>query len=113
MPIPDRIGHPKECFELDDDVRWLVALISDTGMRLAEAAGLLASDIHLDADVPHIALRKTPWRSLKTEVSATSRLVGMSLWAAGAVEPAGLRLPKIHGRFRLQRNLPARLSPNG
>ena len=41
----------KEYFELDDDVRWLVALISDTGMRLAEAAGLLVSDIHLDADV--------------------------------------------------------------
>ena len=24
----------------DDDVRWLFALISDTGMRLSEAAGL-------------------------------------------------------------------------
>ena len=38
-------------------------------MRLAEAAGLLVSDINLNADVPHIALRKHPWRSLKTRGS--------------------------------------------
>ena len=25
---------------MDDEARWLVALISDTGMRLSEAAGL-------------------------------------------------------------------------
>ena len=43
LPIPDDnlVAIQKECVELDDDVRWLVALISDTGMRLAEAAGLL------------------------------------------------------------------------
>ena len=85
LPIPDGnlVAIQKECFELDDDVRWLVALISDTGMRLAEAAGLLVSDIHLDADVPHIALRKHPWRSLKTKGSERDiPLVGMSLWAA-------------------------------
>ena len=71
LPIPERnlVAIQKECVELDDDVRWLVALISDTGMRLAEAAGLLVSDIKLDADVPHIALCKHPWRSLKTRGS--------------------------------------------
>jgi len=39
LPIPDDnlVAIQKECVELDDDVRWLVALISDTGMRLAEA----------------------------------------------------------------------------
>ena len=26
------------CYQVDDDMRWLVALINDTGMRLAEAA---------------------------------------------------------------------------
>ena len=85
MPIPDDnlVAIQKECVELDDDVRWLVALISDTGMRLAEAAGLLVSDINLDADVPHIALRKHPWRSLKTKGSERDiPLAGMSLWAA-------------------------------
>ena len=41
LPIPNEsLGAiQEECVELDDDVRWLVALISDTGMRLAEAAG--------------------------------------------------------------------------
>tara|TARA_B100001115_G_C15582381_1_gene278216 strand:- start:6 stop:164 length:159 start_codon:yes stop_codon:yes gene_type:complete len=29
-----------ECKKLDDEKRWLIALISDTGMRLSEAAGL-------------------------------------------------------------------------
>jgi integrase len=33
--------------EADDDLRWLVAMISDTGMRLAEAAGLHVDDIVL------------------------------------------------------------------
>ena len=85
LPIPDGnlVAIQKECVELDDDVRWLVALISDTGMRLAEAAGLLVSDIKFDADVPHIALRRHPWRSLKTKGSERDiPLVGMSLWAA-------------------------------
>jgi len=34
--------------EHDDDMRWLIALISDTGMRLAEAANLHIDDIRLD-----------------------------------------------------------------
>ena len=85
LPIPDDnlVAIQKECVELDDDVRWLVALISDTGMRLAEAAGLLVSDIKLNAKVPHIALRRHPWRSLKTRGSERDiPLVGISLWAA-------------------------------
>ena len=85
LPIPDEtlVAIQKECVALDDDVRWLVALISDTGMRLAEAAGLLVSDIKLDADVPHIVLRKHSWRTLKTKGSERDiPLVGMSLWAA-------------------------------
>ena len=51
--INDRLAIPKEditkvqalCFEMDDDMRWLIALISDTGMRLGEAAGLHMDDI--------------------------------------------------------------------
>jgi len=84
-PIPDDnlVSIQKECAELDDDVRWLVALISDTGMRLAEAAGLLVLDIKLNADVPQVVLRKHPWRSLKTKGSERDiPLAGMSLWAA-------------------------------
>ena len=34
-----------QCLAIDDDMRWLIDLISDTGMRLAEGAGLLKQDI--------------------------------------------------------------------
>jgi len=55
-----------QCKKLDDDLRWLVALLSDTGMRLGEAVGLLKSDINLSSDIPYINIRPHPWRSLKT-----------------------------------------------
>ncbi len=64
-------------------MRWLVALVSDTGMRLAEAAGALKSDFRLDGPHPHIVIREHPWRRLKTSGSARLvPLVGTSLWAA-------------------------------
>ena len=59
------------CREYDDDLRWLVALLSDTGMRLGEGAGLLKSDINLDCEIPHIRLIPHPWRRLKTRTSET------------------------------------------
>ena len=34
-------------YQIDDDMRWWVALISDTGMRLAEAAGLKTENLKL------------------------------------------------------------------
>ncbi|MGB2035239.1 MAG: DUF6538 domain-containing protein, partial [Pseudomonadales bacterium] len=52
----------RECVLLDDDIRWLVALVSDSGMRLSEAVGLLIDDIVLGADQPHINLTKHPHR---------------------------------------------------
>jgi integrase len=70
------------CKEIDDDMRWLIALISDTGMRLGEAAGLLKEDIKLDDRIHHIDLRPHPWRSLKTKGSQRCiPLVGVALWA--------------------------------
>ena len=75
------------CKETDDDLRWLVALISDTGMRLGEATGLLKSDIILDTDIPHINLQPHSWRRLKTKASQRQiPLVGMSLWAAKKIK---------------------------
>ena len=70
------------CKETDDDLRWLVALLSDTGMRLGEATGLLKSDIILDTDIPYINLQPHDWRRLKTKGSERKvPLVGFSLWA--------------------------------
>ena len=59
----------KLCIEKDDDLRWLIALLSDSGMRLGEGVGLLKSDINLDCDIPHINLVPHPWRRLKTKGS--------------------------------------------
>ena len=72
------------CRETDDERRWLVALISDTGLRLAEAAGLLREDIHLKpGEVPFIRVRPHSWRRLKTKSSERDvPLVGAALWAA-------------------------------
>ncbi len=75
------------CKETDDDLRWLVALLSDTGMRLGEATGLLKSDIILDTDTPHINLQPHSWRRLKTKASERQiPLIGMSLWAAQKIK---------------------------
>ena len=82
IPIETIRAIQSACFEIDDDLRWLVALISDTGMRLSEAAGLVIEDICLDHQVPHINLRPHPWRRLKTQQSERQvPLVGAALWA--------------------------------
>lgn len=72
-----------ECKKRDDDIRWLIALQIDLGCRVAEAAGLALSDLHLDTPVPYVSIRPHPWRTLKNESSKRNvPLVGMSLWAA-------------------------------
>jgi len=88
VPFSDAeiLSIQRECRELDDDKRWLLALISDTGMRLAEAAGILVGDIRLGGTVPHVMIRDHPWRRLKTTSSERDiPLVGASLWAAACV----------------------------
>ena len=70
------------CRDYDDDLRWLIALLSDSGMRLGEGVGLLKSDINLDCEIPHIKLTPHPWRRLKTKSSQRIvPLVNESLWA--------------------------------
>jgi len=83
IPLDDLLSVQRKCMQIDDDIRWLVALVSDTGMRLAEAAGLSVSDFNLQGDIPFVEVRKHPWRSLKTSASArVIPLSGMALWAA-------------------------------
>jgi len=97
----------KECFELDDEARWLVAMISDTGMRLSEATGLLSSDIKLDCDLPHIQLVPHPWRRLKTPSSIRQiPLVGASFWAAQRIKASGQKFafPKYCSEQRCNSN---------
>ena len=76
-----------ECLSLDDDIRWLVAIIFDSGMRLSEAAGLMLSDLKLEDVIPYIYLKPHPHRRLKTASSERKiPLVGMSLWAAKRIK---------------------------
>ena len=72
---------------MDDDLRWLIALLSDTGMRLGEAVGLLKSDIILNKAPPPLNLIPHPWRRLKTTGSERNiPLVGASLWSAKRIK---------------------------
>ena len=90
ISAPDMVKIQQECMALDDEPRWLIALISDTGMRLSEACGLQACDIHLDGDTSYINLVEHPWRRLKTTSSSRQvPLVGVSLWAAQRIKDAG------------------------
>ena len=70
------------CRQEDDEPRWLIALLSDSGMRLSEALGLAKEDIKLEEPIPHIRLIPHPWRRLKTRSSERYMpLVKESLWA--------------------------------
>ena len=83
IPVLDIVRVQEECLKIDDDIRWLILLISDTGIRLAEGAGLLKSDIILDSQTPYVQIQKHPWRNLKTASSHRKvPLCGKSLWAA-------------------------------
>ena len=55
------------CRDIDDEMRWLIALISDTGMRLGEAAGLLKEDIKVDEPIPHIVPQTSSVEELKDQ----------------------------------------------
>ncbi|MBA5778727.1 tyrosine-type recombinase/integrase [Stappia sp. F7233] len=98
-PIPDH-GLKRvqtECRRVDDDIRHLIALVSDTGLRLAEAIGLVKDDVILDQAHPHLIVRPHPWRRLKTPSSErVVPLVGAALWAV-------TRAMETDGRFLFKR----------
>jgi integrase len=100
IPIENIKEIQKECMSIDDEARWLVALISDTGMRLSEAAGLHVDDIRLDCEAPHIDLKPHSWRGLKTRGSQRQiPLVGASLWAAKRVTANNTASPYVFPRY--------------
>ena len=92
QPIPKHeiIQIQKTRLEVCDERRLVIALISDTGMRLSEALGLVWGDVRLDHEYPHINLVEHPWRQLKT--SGSKRLVplvGASLEAIKVMHQQG------------------------
>ena len=52
-PIPIANIHKiqQKCRDQDDERRWIIALLSDTGMKLGEAIGLLKADTNLEAQI--------------------------------------------------------------
>ena len=73
----------EECYKANDDKRWLIALIADTGMRLAEGAGLLKSDFIIKDGIHCVSIKPHSWRSLKAASSERIiPLVGSARWAA-------------------------------
>ena len=82
---------------MDDDIRWLVALLSDTGMRLAEAAGLAIPDLHLDAEIPFVRLSEHRWRRLKTKGS--QRDMYRLLVPLCGLQIALLKMPQMSSLF--------------
>jgi integrase len=90
----------RECMSIDDEARWLVVLISDTGMRLSKAAGLHVDGIKLNCEIPHIDLKPHSWRGLKTRGSQRQvPLVGASLWAAKRVQATKTTSPYAFPRY--------------
>ena len=74
------------CRDENDDLRHLLAMLVDTGMRLSEAAGLHVSDIHLEHEFPYVEVRPNKARRLKTSNSKRIiPLVSDALWAAQQV----------------------------
>ena len=108
IPTDKLIKLQKQCLAMDDDIRWLVALISDTGMRLAEASGLLIEDINLQAPTPYINLRPHSHRPLKTQASTRHiPLIGVSLWAAKRVclnRSSGYCFPRYNAQDKTSSN---------
>ena len=96
QPIPiDLIRDvQKECMKVNDPNRWLIALISDTGMRLSEALGLKISDLKLDQEIPYLNI--TPNSARRLKIMSSKRqipLVGSSLWSAKQI------LMNVKGEF--------------
>ena len=82
---PDELAKVKElCLAKDDEIRWLLAMLVDTGARLGEVVGLAVEDIHIRGEaIPYLDIKPHTWRPLKTAESTRKvPLVGVSLWGA-------------------------------
>jgi integrase len=84
QPIPSHLVRDlqKLCLKVNDEQRLIISLLSDSGLRLNEALGLIKDDVDLDSSIPHLSVRQHEWRRLKTPSSTrVIPLVGASLEA--------------------------------
>ncbi|WP_423192545.1 tyrosine-type recombinase/integrase [Cupriavidus sp. H18C2] len=84
-PVPPQqlIELMRLCYAKDDDIRWMLAIMMDTGARTAEVCGAALADFRVDHDPPHFVVEEKPWRRVKTRASKRKiPLAGIALWAA-------------------------------
>lgn len=76
------IAKPATLAGMNDQARWIVMAMIETGMRPSEICGLEKDDIILDTAVPHVKIRMKAYRRLKTPYSQRDiPLIGISLEA--------------------------------
>lgn len=77
--IIELLHHPL-LNEIEEDAKWLIWAMAETGARNTEIIGLLTEDIRLDAEIPHIAITARKGHKLKTKhCERTIPLVGYAL----------------------------------
>jgi integrase len=79
------------CREVDDDIRWAVAMLVGTGARLAEVIGLRRADILINCEIPNINIK--PYESLGRRLKTVGSerlvpLVGIAQWAGRRAQGA-------------------------
>lgn len=85
--ISDKLLAPGALDGLNDDARYILLALINTGARPSEIAGLMADDIKLDARVPHILIQPNANRALKNAHSERYiPLTGISLEAIKAMK---------------------------
>ena len=68
--------------DINEDAKYILYALADTGARPAEIIGLRSEDIILEEEIPHIKIRPYAGRNLKTHYSERDiPLVGSALWA--------------------------------
>ena len=97
IPTHEIMLIQKVCLGIADERRLLIAVISDTGLRLSEALGLAWSDICIEHTHPHINLVPHPWRQLKT--SGSKRLVPLVGAALEAIKAMHRQPPSTQFLF--------------
>ena len=93
-----------ECKKIDDEKRWLIALISDTGMRLSEAAGLSKDDLKVNESIPYVDIKPLPWFP-EDQKQYQRAFKGVSLWSARRIIEAIMILRLLFLFIRMKRNV--------
>ena len=99
----------RACIDKDDDIRWIVAILSDTGMRMSEAVAIRVEDVFLEDQYPYLALKEYEGRTLKTDPSTpTGRLMltvlgGIAEFERGIMlerQREGIAKAKADGKYK-------------